>query len=396
MKKPAYFCYIFIFILKITYAQTGSVEQQSRFLTEVPFEQLSGGIIIVHALFDNFPDSLNFILDTGSNGVSLDSSISEYFHLRPALSDRNVKGIAGIHRVSFLYNHQLRINNLKVDSLDFHISNYEVLSQVYGERIDGIIGAPLMKRFVIKINYDSLTLSFYTIGKIRYHRGGYMLKPVINQLAVQQLKVKDEKGINARFLYDIGAGVCMLFPNRFVSDSGFISSKRKRWKEVSQGIEGNVDMELSVIKEIRIGPYRFRNVPILFFDDTNNVVDYPYTGGVIGNDILRRFNCVLNYQQSEIYIYPNSHYNEVFDYAYSGLEIFLVDGKIIAGEVAKDSPAEKAGIKEGDEILSIGDYFNFNLNQYKIALREPKERVRVIYRRNQTIYRTELKIKSIL
>ncbi len=47
---------------------------------------------------------------------------------------------------------------------------------------------------------------------------------------------------------------------------------------------------MTVIKELKLGPYRFRNIPIYIFNDEYNVTSYPFLGGIIGNDILRRFN----------------------------------------------------------------------------------------------------------
>ena len=44
----------------------------------------------------------------------------------------------------------------EVDSLDFYINDYEILSSVYGEKIDGVIGYSLFSRYIIKIDYDSL------------------------------------------------------------------------------------------------------------------------------------------------------------------------------------------------------------------------------------------------
>jgi predicted metalloprotease with PDZ domain len=155
-------------------------------------------------------------------------------------------------------------------------------------------------------------------------------------------------------------------------------------------------MELMVMKEVRIGPYRFRNVPVYIFDDVNNVTSYPYMGGLIGNDILRRFNIILNYARSDIHLAPNSHYAEAFDYSYSGIELYFLEGLIMVGDVAKGSPAEAAGVKEGDEVLAVNKNFSQNLNQYKIALQAPNEKVKLILRRDNAMKEIEFKVRSIL
>lgn len=377
-------------------AQEEFIEPPSREITRIPFDMLTGGIVILHAKFGNFPDTLNFILDTGSSGISLDSLTAEYLKLTPIPTERTIRGIAGIRKVSFLFNQQLHFPGLTIDSLNFHINNYDILTSVYGERIDGIIGYSVLNRYIIKINYDSLKLSFCTKGTIRYPRGGYLLKPTINQLVAQQLRVRDVKTVNSRFLYDMGAGVCMLLTKDFIADSSFLDKKKKRWVKEGEGLGGKIDMELVVMKEIKLGPYKFRKVPVYLFDDENNVTSYPYMGGLIGNDILRRFNVILNYGHNEIYLSPNSHYSDAFDYSYSGMELYFIEGLIIVGDVAKGSPAEAAGIKEGDEVIAVNSNFNQNLNAYKMALQAPNEKIKLIVSRNKVIMEFEFKVKSIL
>jgi hypothetical protein len=376
-------------------AQEEFIEPPSRQLTILPFTQLTGGIVIVQAKLGNFPDTLNFILDTGSSGISLDSTTVEYLKLIPTPTERTIRGIAGIRKVSFLFNQQLKFPGLTIDSLDFHINDYAILTAVYGERIDGIIGYSVFNRYIVKLDYDSLKISFWTKGTLRYPRGGYLLKPTVNMLVAQQLRVRDVEAVSSRFLYDMGAGVCMLLTRDFISDSDFIDKKRKRFIKEGEGLGGKIDMELTVIKEVKLGPYKFKNVPVYIFDDENNVTNYPYMGGLIGNDILRRFNVILNYARGDIYITPNSHFLELFDYSYSGVELYLINGEIIIGDVAKGSPGEAAGIKEGDQVIAVNKNFSQNLNQYKIALQTPHEKVQLVLRRNGELKQIEFKIRSI-
>ncbi|HSU28638.1 MAG TPA: retropepsin-like aspartic protease, partial [Chitinophagaceae bacterium] len=239
-------------------AQEEFIEPPSRLLTRISFTQLTGGIVILQARLGNFPDTLNFVLDTGSSGISLDSTTADYFKLKPTPSDKTIRGIAGIRKVSFLYNYKLTFPGLVVDSLDFHINDYTILTEVYGERIDGIIGFALLKRYIIKIDYDNQKIDFWTPGTTRYPRGGFLLQPAINLLASHEARVKDYKTVNSRFLYDMGAGVCLLLTHDFVNDSMFINKKRKRFIKEGEGLGGKIDMEMTVIKEMKLGPYRFR------------------------------------------------------------------------------------------------------------------------------------------
>ena len=376
-------------------AQEEFIEPVSRLLTRISFMQLTGGVVILNAQLDDFPDTLHFILDTGSSGISLDSTTVAYFKLKPEASDRTIRGIAGIKKVGFLYNRKLRFPNLTVDSLNFHVNDYSVLTSVYGEQIDGIIGYSLLSRYIVKIDYDSLNLDICSKGTIRYPRGGYLLKPIISTLPVQFARIKDETTLNMRFLYDIGAGVCLMLSQDFVDDSSLIQKKRKLWPKDGEGIGGKISMSLTLVKELKLGPYRFRNIPTYIFEDTYNVTSYPYLGGLIGNDILRRFNIIFNYAKRDIHLLPNSHFRDPFDYSYSGIELYFINGQIEMGAVAKGSPAELAGIKQGDIVVAVNNDFSQNFNKYKTAILAPNSKVKLILRRNGELIQVEMKVKSI-
>lgn len=377
-------------------AQEEFIDPLSKRVTSVPFTQITGGVVILKALLGSFPDTLNFILDSGSSGISLDSTTSADLKLEATPTQRTIRGIAGIRKVSFIFDQQLHFPGLTIDSLDFHINDYSILTAVYGIRIDGIIGYSVISRYILKLDYDSLKLSFFTPGTIRYPKGGYLLKPAINMLVAQQMRVSDARTISTRFLFDLGAGLCMLFSKDFAQDSNFLDKKRKYWVKEAQGLGGKLNMNLRVIKEVKLGPYRFRKVPSFVFDDETNVTSYPYMGGLVGNDLLRRFNVILNYRKGDIYIIPNSHYNDPFDYAYTGLELYLINGVIVVGNVAKGSPADEAGIKEGDEVLAVNKFFSKDLNKYKTELQAANQKVKLILHRDEKILEVEFKILSIL
>jgi hypothetical protein len=377
-------------------AQEEFIEPPSRFLTRLQFTQLTGGVILLQGQLAGYPDTLNFILDTGSGGISLDSATAEYLKLKPVPSDRTIRGIAGIRNVSFVHNQKLKLGTLSIDSLDFHINNYDILTAVYGERIDGIIGFSVLRRFIFKIDYDSSKVEIHSKGTIKYPRGGYLLKPLIATLPIQPVRVKDENVVQARFLYDIGAGLCMMLSQDFVEDSMVLHKKRKFYYKEAEGLGGKIDMQMTVIKEVKIGPYRFRNVPIYIFKDDYNITSYPFLAGLIGNDILRRFNCILNYDKRDFYLMPNSHFAEPFDYSYSGIELYFVNGQIVVGDVAQGSPAEASGLKEGDIVVAINKVFNQNLTQLKVALQNTGDKVKMIVRREGQLNVFEFKIRSIL
>lgn len=374
---------IFVFLFCFSNGQVTIYEKPSQFITKFPFRQLTGGVILVQARFNKISEPLNFILDSGSGAISLDSSTTVEFNIPHVPSGKTINGIAGITEVDYSQNNKLVLPGLTVDSLDFYINNYDILSSVYGEKIDGIIGYSFLSRYIVKINYDSLYIEVYSPGRFAYPRNGFLLHPLFTALPIQPLTIKDARTVTANFYIDTGAGLCFLMSKQFEDDSQVLKKNRKPVSIQVQGLGGKKQMSLTIIKGVQIGPYKFRKVPTDILDDEFNATSYPFLGGVIGNDILRRFNVIFNYGKKEIHLLPNSHYNDDFDYSYTGINMYYVDGKIILDEIINKSPAYKAGLKKDDVIVAVNANFSNDINIYKNLMQVVGQKVTLlIYRKN--------------
>jgi hypothetical protein len=390
-----FFCYILTFIWWTGIFGQKNSSYSSKLITQVPFTTFTGGVVVIRAQLVGYPDTLNFIVDTGSGGISLDSTTCIRLNIVPVLTDKLIMGIGGIRQLRYVNNRSLIIGNLKIDSLNFHVSDYDILSSVYGDRIDGIIGYSFFSRHIVKIDYDSSQLYIYTKGNIKYPKGGYMLKPAIVSLPVQGGELRDSREVDVRFYFDTGAGLCLLLNSDFIKDSAVLNPDKKPLPTQAQGMGGKANMQVTVMKEFKLGPYRFRNIPTHIFDDEFNVTSYPYLAGLIGNDVLRRFNIIFNYDKKSFYLMPNSHYRDPFDYSYTGLGLYWIEGEIRVGDVMKDSPAEKAGFKVDDVVVGVNDNMTQNLQLYKSMLQNTGDKVKILVRRPTGTLELNMKVKSI-
>jgi hypothetical protein len=369
---------------------------QAKLITRFPFKQYSGGVMVVHATLGDIPDTLNFILDTGSGGISLDSTTCAYLNLKPVPSDTTIKGMGGEHKVSFMFNQKLHFPGLTIERLNFHVNDYDILSSVYGEKIDGIIGYSFFSRYIVKINFDSTRLEVYSPGEINYPRGGTILKPIFTTLPIQNMTIKDRRKLNFNFYFDTGAGLCFLMSEQFAKDSAVLHPKRKPFYTQAEGMGGRLQMRITVVKMVQLGQYRFRNVPTYLYDDDFNVTSYPFVGGLLGNDLLRRFNMTVNYPKREIHLLPNSHFKDPFDYAYTGMAVYYVDGLIVVEDIIPGSPADKAGIKPFDVIVGVGHNFSNNIMQYKTELQTTNAKIKMTISRGKELLLLTIKPASIL
>ncbi len=369
-----------------------------RFLGSIRFRVLIGGIILGKIRLGDFPDSLNFIFDTGCGGISLDSMTAVRLKLVPHSSSSYIRGIAGRRQEELLDEMRLSFGTITLDSVRMQVNNYDILSSVYGEQIDGILGYTFFARYLVRVDYDSSRIDIYSNGPVKYPKGGYLLRPHLVGLPMMEGRLNDARNINSQFYFDTGAGLCLLFSSEFTADSAVFGPKKKRpVRAEGAGLGGKKEMQLTTLKNFSIGPFRFRQIPTYVFDDSYDVTNYPQLGGLIGNDLLRRFNLILNYSRSEIYLVPNGSFNQPFDYSYSGVTIALVGGKIVVTDVMKDSPGENAGFKEGDIVLEVNGDAGQDMQVYQGLLRTIGPRVRVLVRREEgEVALLSLRVKSIL
>lgn len=363
------------------FAQPKTSEEPARFVTRIPFKEYSGGVVMLKAKFGNLSDSLNFILDSGSGGASLDSTTCDEFNLPIRATDSSIAGIGGAKKVKFLFNQKLSFPNLELENINFHINDYSVLSSVYGQKIDGLLGYHFLNRYILHVNYDSSFIDVFTKGKYNYHKGGFLLKPVFTSIPMQYAYLKDARSQTQHFYFDSGAGLCLLLSKKYVSDSGLMEKKRIPIPTQAEGMTGKVSMHITIIKKMKLGPYSFHRVPVYIYDDVDNVLNYPLVSGLIGSELLRRFNIVYNYQMREIHLTPNKNFKAIFDYSYTGMSIYQTNGRIIIEEVIDGSPAAVCGFKTGDEIIGVDKNFSGNIIAYKDLINVENTSAPILIRR---------------
>lgn len=388
----------FLILVFVLLAGKLNAQEAARRITSFYFDELYGGLIVVKAAVGKSNDTLNFILDTGSGSISVDSAAASRCGLNIIPSNDSVSGIGGFRRVNRVFNETLRFPGLTVEGLNFNVNHYDGLSASFGMRIDGLIGYSFIHRYILDVNFDSSKITVYTPGKINYPRKGFTWGFQLAYLASTPIFVRDKRPIVSQYYIDTGGGLCMLFTENFLRDSGLFSSRKRPVHTQVDGMAGKTDVRLTTVREMRLGPYKFKNVPCYLYNDKENALGYPSAAGLIGNDILRRFNWVLNYSKKEMHLVPNRFFYEEFDYAYTGLGVYQVDSTIMVTDVIANSPGERAGIQAGDIIFSVDNVLSTGVNiaQIKAALQNTRRELLLILIRNGQLTNATLKVESIL
>ena len=75
----------------------------------------------------------------------------------------------------------------------------------------------------------------------------------------------------------------------------------------------------------------------------------------LGLDFLSRFRVLLDFPAKQMYLTPDPAYREdPLEYVGTGAEISSRNGQLLVTRVLSPSPAEKAGLRAGDEVIAWG------------------------------------------
>jgi hypothetical protein len=229
------------------------------------------------------------------------------------------------------------------------------------------LGYDLFDSFAVEIDYRAKLLKIYDpvkakekFKKLPKHRKWFTIPiRVENEKPYTTISFKNTESdeySDLKLLLDTGASNSLSFydptSDEIVLPENTISTL------LGIGLSGNVSGELGRIKNIKFGPFEFED-PVVAFPDSLSVrraFGFDDRNGSIGGDLLRRFKVIFNYHEGLLYLRKNKNYNEDFTYNVSGIEVSTPFPNLPYYEISflrQDSPAEEAGLQEGDVIRRI-------------------------------------------
>jgi hypothetical protein len=329
----------------------------------VNFEFIQG-FILVDIKFKNLIP-MKFIFDTGSTHTILfDKTIADIFGLD---YDKKIEIYgADLDREIFAYiarNIELTLDDNIFVSRDILVleEDYLLLEEMTGIQIDGIIGGSFFNPLVVEILYKKHKIKFYNPNTFKLNKSydkGFDVEIKADKPYIKTLYTANatEQAKPLKLLIDSGAALTFLLHTN--SDSTLHNNNTITRGVLGKGLGGELTGYIGKTYQIRFSQYHFDNL-LTSYQDLSTVIlndEMLFRNGIIGNDILSRFDIILDYMRKKIYLKPHKNYNKAFKHDKSGLIIFSY-GKDLNQYYVKDviplSPAYLAGIKKGDVIKKI-------------------------------------------
>jgi hypothetical protein len=326
--------------------------------TTVPFTVIDNHVILPVRV--NGGEPMNFVLDSGAAAtVIMDSRRTRSLALESS-SQITVSGVgAGPDPVA----HIVRDTTLALGSLQLEgqsvvylpmesVPFFTDLDDVY---FDGVVGAPFFSRFTVAIDYDRKLITFSEPSAAREVDtldGEWRVIPLQIEGGVPYLaaQVTNTHGapVEVKLLADTGArGALSLTPATHQD----LPPPAAYFETVNQGLSGDVPSHMTMSESLVLGAYPVGTLP----------VDYALAGGesehnsngILGNEVLSRFNLVFDYHNERLLLSPNQHFSEPLSADRSGLQIRPHQQGGIVRRIAPDSSAAGSSLQVGDIITSF-------------------------------------------
>nr|WP_068889690.1 aspartyl protease family protein [Pedobacter panaciterrae] len=336
--------------------------------------------LVIIPLYINNKGPYDFILDTGVGPLVItDTSIVKDLNLKD-LRPIKITGLGkGMEIDAFLSNEvSAKVNKATINYIPTAILKTDILglSNYMGTRIYGLLGYYFFNSFTVEINYSSKRIVFSLPGTKKKIKGDIVPLEIINNKPYinVELDIKELGAITAKVVVDNGASHAISLET--LNEKPFPVPEKSIPANLGIGLSGPISGNVGRVPKITIGNFELKDVissyPI--YDDVAVKTLILNRNGNLGADILSRFNVTFDYANEIMYLKPNQYFKRPFEHDMSGIEVYVQETPekhYFISRIEPDSPAELAGINEGDEIMSINftNTKSLNLNDITKTLR---------------------------
>lgn len=395
----------------LLYSQVNLIQIDNGKYAEVPFE-FANNFMVVEILFNNSLP-LKFIFDTGAENTLLTQrAITDLLAVN---YDRSIP-LYGSDLTTELQAHVATDVSLQLgDDLTLNSHSLLVLDQDYfrfeehtGMEIHGILGADILRRFVIHINFRARKITFQNPAHFKTPKS--YIQPVSEfdrhkpYLYINTLIQQADDDQNLKLLLDTGASLALLLYTG--KDRSIELPEHCIRSNIGFGLGGQLEGAIGRTAEIAIGEQKLQHIVTCFqYLDEELIVD-PTTlnsrNGIMGNGISLKFDIVIDYIREKVYLKPNRHFKKKFTYDRSGINLITTGpylNNFTVLNVVKGSPADMVGIQKGDEIIKVnGLAASLRGLQAinRIFQKKAGRRIKISYKRAGQKYKTELVLRDLI
>jgi Aspartyl protease/PDZ domain len=301
-----------------------------------------------------------FLIDTGANCTIIDSLFAQRLGLKPS-GTASLERAYSLEQISTVSAEHVRVGPKVWSDVSLVMLDLGTLSRIQTTPISGVLGADLLATMKVRLSYSSGTAQVIDdIGggafpiALKKARSRYFV-PITIGSSTFELLLDSGTNISALSAFAWRTLPALRRPNDVIE--GVVSSENPGGSLI-------VCLPVLHLGDKSVGETVLREHPL-------RIVTPPQSGsfsdtafaGILGGDILERFEVTLDLQHAVMYLNPDSNFRmNPYEFATVGIQ-FLKTSLNAFSVVAvwKNSPAEATGVIVGDRILSINGHSSKDL-----------------------------------
>jgi hypothetical protein len=293
MKK--WISYGFAFVFSISGSLFGQ-ESNNSSVAQIPFELTKHNNIVVKAVL-NESDTVKLMFHTASSSMSLIKEATAHTNSVKWEGKNKVNSWGGQGEARYSASNQLEIAELQWDQL----SIWE--NERSGPGTDGKFGPDLFHNKHIEIDFDKKLISIHPelpAKALQFEK--FALQFDNDFMFLKGTSSIDQNHYENKFLIHSGYSGSILYDDAFAADHQLGEQLEIIDESELKDSYGNVlKTKKSILPEFSIGDIAFQDVPVAFFEGSIGRQKM----SVMGGNMLKRFNIIINAERDEIYLNPN-------------------------------------------------------------------------------------------
>lgn len=279
---------------------------------EIPFTKTSDHRIYITA-FVNGSDSLKFLVDTGASSLVLNTNSPRLAGRIHVGEEHHNLGTTGSNLATYSHDNSVQAGTV-------HYDNAGCIHLPFpADYWDGVFGLNALSAFNVEINYDDSKIYCYPKESLRSETKHLICLPFeyIYNVPFVRIPVK-LCGRTHRLTLEIDTGSDRVIDlsTPFVRKHQLLAalpSFATSYIQSSDGGEG--ELRNVLFDEVVIGGYCLPRIPGALSTLNAGMLGKEDIDGMIGNNFLKRFNMLIDFNESRIYLEPNHFlYTPFYDF----------------------------------------------------------------------------------
>jgi hypothetical protein len=295
--------------------------------------------------------AVKLILDSGAGISLIDSGFADRIRVQ-ASGKLPISGVGGQATMQIASQMQIQLSGLTLAHIRAGVIDLAQISEQAGHPMPFILGKEVFNELIIDIDFAHRRIAFRDPaafsappGAVRVALGRHKDR--------RSIPVSVEGRPAVSFDFDLGNnGALIVYPA--YRDEVHLLDGRPQSLGLSAGVGGLIKSKLATLRSIAVAGIEIAAVPTEFPDAADNAVNSDRTAGNIGLTVFSRFRLLTDYPHDALWLIPDAErLRDPFVRDRSGLAAMPAKDRLKVLMVAPGSPAERAGLKDGAEILAV-------------------------------------------